>query len=133
MKSIAAITILASSAAAFAPTPVSRVESSLSYAKELDSMFGTTVETGGRVVCIYYVLLCIVCYLNLFYYLLMIKFDTHSLHFAMHIFSSIPSTSATTSQLTGHAGPSSPMAVRQCLQPLGGSSPRCSGRSTPKT
>lgn len=66
MKSIAAITILASSAAAFAPTPVSRVESSLSYAKELDSMFGTTVETGGRVVCIYYVLLCIVCYLNLF-------------------------------------------------------------------
>jgi hypothetical protein len=50
MKSIAAITILASSAAAFAPTPVSRVESSLSYAKELDSMFGTTVETGGRVV-----------------------------------------------------------------------------------
>lgn len=50
MKSIAAITILASSAAAFAPTPVSRVESTLSYAKELDSMFGTTVETGGRVV-----------------------------------------------------------------------------------
>lgn len=49
MKSIAAITILASSAVAFAPTPVSRVESSLSYAKELDSMFGTTVETGGRV------------------------------------------------------------------------------------
>ncbi len=53
MKSIAAITILASSAAAFTLTPVSRVESSLRYAKELDSMFGTTVETGGRVVCVH--------------------------------------------------------------------------------
>ncbi len=50
MKSIAAVAILASSAAAFVPANVARVESSLSYAKELDSMFGKTVETGGRVV-----------------------------------------------------------------------------------
>ena len=50
MKSIAAITILAGSAAAFAPAPVSRVESSLSYASELDGMLGVTPETANKVV-----------------------------------------------------------------------------------
>ena len=50
MKSIAAITILASSAAAFAPAPVSKVESSLNYAAELDNMIGVTPETGNKVV-----------------------------------------------------------------------------------
>ena len=52
MKSIAAITILAGSAAAFAPAPVSRVESSLGVASELSSMPGISTETGGKVVCI---------------------------------------------------------------------------------
>jgi hypothetical protein len=51
MKSIAAITILAGSAAAFAPVPVSRVESSLGVASELSSMSGISLETGGKVVC----------------------------------------------------------------------------------
>ena len=50
MKSIAALTILAGSAAAFAPAPVSRVESSLGYAQELDSMTGIGPETGNKVV-----------------------------------------------------------------------------------
>ena len=50
MKSVAAITILAGSAAAFAPAPVSRVESSLSYASELDGMLGVTPETANKVV-----------------------------------------------------------------------------------
>ena len=50
MKSVAAITLLAGSAAAFAPAPVTRVESSLSYAAELDSMVGVTPETGNKVV-----------------------------------------------------------------------------------
>merc|ERR1719384_1220999 len=49
MKSIAALTVLAGSAAAFAPAPVSRVESSLGYAAELDSMPGVGPETGGKV------------------------------------------------------------------------------------
>lgn len=53
MKSIAAITIIAGSAAAFAPTPVSRVESSLGVASELSSMSGISLETGGKVVCIF--------------------------------------------------------------------------------
>ena len=46
----AIIATLAGSAAAFAPAPVARVESSLSYAKELDSMAGVSNETGGKVV-----------------------------------------------------------------------------------
>ncbi len=51
MKSVAALTVLAGSAAAFAPAPVSRVESSsLNYAAELDSMVGTGIETGNKVV-----------------------------------------------------------------------------------
>jgi len=49
MKSIAALTLLAGSAAAFAPAPVSRVESTLGYAQELDSMVGIGPETGNRV------------------------------------------------------------------------------------
>lgn len=49
MKTIAALTVLAGSAAAFAPAPVSRVESSLSYAAELDSMTGVSAETGMKV------------------------------------------------------------------------------------
>ena len=53
MKSVAAITLLAGSAAAFAPAPVTRVESSLSYAAELDSMVGVTPETFNKVVRIY--------------------------------------------------------------------------------
>ena len=52
MKSIAAITILAGSAAAFAPAHVSRVESFLGVASELSSMPGISTETGGKVVCI---------------------------------------------------------------------------------
>jgi hypothetical protein len=57
MKSIAAITILASSAAAFAPAPVSKVESSLNYAAELDNMIGVTPETGNKVVSVCFSLL----------------------------------------------------------------------------
>eukprot|EP00579_Thalassiosira_antarctica_P031987 CAMPEP_0201999590 /NCGR_PEP_ID=MMETSP0905-20130828/6141_1 /ASSEMBLY_ACC=CAM_ASM_000554 /TAXON_ID=420261 /ORGANISM="Thalassiosira antarctica, Strain CCMP982" /LENGTH=194 /DNA_ID=CAMNT_0048555861 /DNA_START=301 /DNA_END=885 /DNA_ORIENTATION=- len=48
MKSIAALTLLGS-AAAFAPAPVSRVQSSLNYAAELDSMTGVSAETGNKV------------------------------------------------------------------------------------
>lgn len=55
MKSVAALTILAGSAAAFAPAPVSRVESSLNYAAELDNMVGTGIETGNKVVSIFIV------------------------------------------------------------------------------
>ena len=53
MKSIAALTILAGSAKAFAPpSPVSRrVETSLNIASELSSMPGISTETGGKVVC----------------------------------------------------------------------------------
>jgi hypothetical protein len=53
MKSIAALTILAGSAVAFAPpSPVSRrVETSLNIASELSSMPGISTETGGKVVC----------------------------------------------------------------------------------
>lgn len=61
MKSIAAITILASSAAAFAPAPVSKVESSLNYAAELDNMIGVTPETGNKVVSLVFCYLIIVC------------------------------------------------------------------------
>lgn len=47
----AIIATLVGSAAAFAPAPVARVESSsLSYAKELDSMAGVSNEVGGKVV-----------------------------------------------------------------------------------
>merc|ERR1719203_384604 len=49
MKSIAALTVLAGSAAAFAPAPVSRVQSSLDYAQELESMTGIGPETGNKV------------------------------------------------------------------------------------
>jgi hypothetical protein len=46
----AIIATLVGSAAAFAPAPVARVESSsLSYAKELDSMAGVSNEVGGKV------------------------------------------------------------------------------------
>jgi len=48
----AIIATLVGSAAAFAPAPVARVESSLSYAKELDSMAGVSNEVGGKVVCV---------------------------------------------------------------------------------
>jgi len=48
----AIIATLVGSAAAFAPSPVARVESSLSYAKELDSMAGVSNEVGGKVVCV---------------------------------------------------------------------------------
>jgi hypothetical protein len=48
MKS-AIIATLVGSAAAFAPAPVARVESSLSYASELDSMAGVSNECGGKV------------------------------------------------------------------------------------
>ena len=50
MKTVAALTVLAGSAAAFAPAPVTRVESSLGYASELDSMTGIGPETGNKVV-----------------------------------------------------------------------------------
>ena len=53
MKSIAALTVLAGSAATFSPTPITRVESSLNYAAELDSMTGVSAETGNKVVRIY--------------------------------------------------------------------------------
>jgi len=46
---LAIIATLVGSAAAFAPAPVARVESSLSYAKELDSMAGASNEVGGKV------------------------------------------------------------------------------------
>ena len=46
----AIIATVVGSAAAFAPAPVARVESSLSYAKELDSMIGVSNEVGGKVV-----------------------------------------------------------------------------------
>jgi len=49
MKSIAALSLLAGSAAAFAPAPVSRAQSSLNYAPELDSMSGVALESGGKV------------------------------------------------------------------------------------
>ncbi|KAL7541474.1 hypothetical protein ACHAXR_011668 [Thalassiosira sp. AJA248-18] len=49
MKTVASLTILAGSAAAFAPAPVSRVGSSVNYAPELDGMLGITTETGNKV------------------------------------------------------------------------------------
>jgi len=51
MKSIAALTILAGSAVAFAPPLSRRVETSLNIASELSSMPGISTETGGKVVC----------------------------------------------------------------------------------
>ena len=49
MKSVAALSLLAGSAAAFAPTPVAKVGTALNYASELDSM-PTSVECP-KVVC----------------------------------------------------------------------------------
>jgi len=49
MKSIAAITLLAGSAAAFAPATVPAAQSSLSYAAELESMTGVSAESGNKV------------------------------------------------------------------------------------
>jgi len=49
MKTVAALTILAGSAAAFSPSPVSRAQTSLSYAPELESMAGVSAESGNKV------------------------------------------------------------------------------------
>lgn len=50
MKTVAALTVaFAGSAAAFAPASVTRAQSSLNYASELDNMSGITLETGGKV------------------------------------------------------------------------------------
>jgi len=49
MKTIAALTVLAGSAAAFAPAQTSRAQSSLGYAAELEDMIGKTFETGNKV------------------------------------------------------------------------------------
>jgi hypothetical protein len=57
----AIIATLVGSAAAFAPAPVARVESSLSYAKELDSMAGASNEVGGKVVCVVWSIFLINC------------------------------------------------------------------------
>jgi len=49
MKTIAAFTLLVGSAAAFTPALVSSVQSSLSYAAELESMSGVSAESGNKV------------------------------------------------------------------------------------
>jgi len=49
MKSIAAITLLAGSAAAFAPATVPSTQSPLSYAADLESMAGVSAESGNQV------------------------------------------------------------------------------------
>jgi len=49
MKTVAALIVLASSAAAFAPHPVSREGVALSYAAELDSITGVSAESGNQV------------------------------------------------------------------------------------
>jgi len=49
MKTVAALTVLAGSAAAFAPAPATQANIALSYSPKLDSMAGITIETGGKV------------------------------------------------------------------------------------
>ena len=50
MKTAAILTLLAGSAAAFAPAPSSKASTSLQISSDLDSMVGVSVETGGKAV-----------------------------------------------------------------------------------
>ena len=59
MKTVAALTLLAGSAAAFAPAPVARTESAIKVASELQGMVGITPETGNKVVSYTAISLCL--------------------------------------------------------------------------
>lgn len=48
MKTAAILTLLAGSAAAFAPAPSSKASTSLQISSDLDGMVGVSVETGGK-------------------------------------------------------------------------------------
>lgn len=50
MKTAAILTLLAGSAAAFAPAPSSKASTSLQISSDLDGMVGVSVETGGKAV-----------------------------------------------------------------------------------
>jgi hypothetical protein len=50
MKSVAILSILAGSAAAFAPSPVSNAATSLKVSADLEGMVGASAETGGKIV-----------------------------------------------------------------------------------
>ena len=50
MKTAAIISLIAGSAAAFAPAPSSKASTSLNISPALDDMVGVSVETGGKAV-----------------------------------------------------------------------------------
>jgi hypothetical protein len=50
MKTAAILSVIAGSAAAFAPAPVSKASTSLNVSPDLDGMVGVSVETGSKVV-----------------------------------------------------------------------------------
>jgi hypothetical protein len=50
MKTAAILSLLAGSAAAFAPAPVTKAATSLKVSADLDGMVGTSAETGNKVV-----------------------------------------------------------------------------------
>ena len=50
MKSVAILSLLAGSAAAFAPSPVNKAATSLKVSADLEGMVGTSAETGGKIV-----------------------------------------------------------------------------------
>ena len=50
MKTAAILSLLAGSAAAFAPSPVNKASTSLSVSADLEGMVGVSVETGNQVV-----------------------------------------------------------------------------------
>lgn len=49
MKSVAILSLLAGSAAAFAPSPVNKAATSLKVSADLEGMVGTSAETGGKI------------------------------------------------------------------------------------
>ena len=50
MKSVAILTLLAGSAAAFSPAPVSKAATSLKVSADLQGMVGASAETGNKIV-----------------------------------------------------------------------------------
>lgn len=50
MKTAAILSLLAGSAAAFAPAPVNKAATSLKVSADLDGMVGTSAETGNKIV-----------------------------------------------------------------------------------
>lgn len=102
MKTAAILSLLAGSAAAFAPAPVNKAATSLKVSADLDGMVGTSAETGNKVVSC----------LTPLYFTNFCKLETQ----LIFKYSSTLLTSVTGSLLTVHALLSLLMDVQLCLQ-----------------